>query len=623
MDLFEFPADFERQQKFVKIFLITLAILILVNSFVYFLAPISWRVISLSLGSISVLIFLIVVLISYIGYRRLPVVKEKRQIIRILNSTLSQSDEAHARHAQLLQNIVIIDQDEQSNKSKENERHSACLANFAERLQKIFEEENYELRTTLRLLQQQFVTDGLKMLLLKDAKIPGIGPKLKETLLVFGITSADDIEMGRLSTIPGIGQAKASALVLWRGVNETILRAQQPRSLPNNVLDPIKNRFDSRRENINAEIDSENQCHEATIETITKKYELMRNGNSAHISSVEELLHTLQVNINAYTEDLDRYRTITFINYLLRCLGLPRKSKIVSAVGFIGITTLLAGSMVFQGTIATGSTVSMIIAAIPTSTSTATPTSTPTFTPTSSVTPTLTQTATATITETPTITSTSTITPTPSITLPSAVGSECIPANPREVGTLYQVIDGDTIDVLLDGKIQRVRYIGIDTPEVTTAVEYFGYQSYQKNVELLSGQTLYLIKDVSETDSFGRLLRYVIAGNNFVNYELVKQGYARAMDYPPDSSCASTFQEIGSQAKSSQSGMWLPTATTQPIIYQPPAPSGGGGCNCGVDYDCGNFGSHSEAQACYDSCGGGNWSGLDRDLDGLACESLP
>ncbi len=77
----------------------------------------------------------------------------------------------------------------------------------------------------------------------------------------------------------------------------------------------------------------------------------------------------------------------------------------------------------------------------------------------------------------------------------------------------------------------------------------------------------------------------------------------------------------------------MPTATTGPVVVVPPGGGTGGGsgsggtgnagCDCARDYNCSDFTTHAAAQSCYVSCGGNNWSGLDRDNDGNACESLP
>lgn len=227
--------------------------------------------------------------------------------------------------------------------------------------------------------------------------------------------------------------------------------------------------------------------------------------------------------------------------------------------------------------------------------------------------------------------------PTPTDAFIPVTGGDCIPSNPPQTGQVVDVVDGDTIKVLLDedGKTYSVRYIGMDTPENTSQIEYFGPEATTRNSELVYGKTVLLIKDVSETDQYGRLLRYVIADDEFVNYELVVQGYANTASYPPDIACIPTFQRAEEQASAAQLGLWGAPPTQAIVLPLPTAPSSGsessGGnapCNCsGPDLDCKDFKTHAAAQACYDHCvasGYGNIFRLDgNDNDGLACESLP
>lgn len=137
-----------------------------------------------------------------------------------------------------------------------------------------------------------------------------------------------------------------------------------------------------------------------------------------------------------------------------------------------------------------------------------------------------------------------------------APAPDCVPNNQVQFGQVVDVVDGDTIKVLLDDKIYKVRYIGIDTPESTTQVEYYGEEASVKNKELVDGKEVALIKDVSETDQYDRLLRYVFVGEKFINYELVYQGYAMALTYPPDVSCANLFKSSQSYARFNHLGLW-------------------------------------------------------------------
>lgn len=154
--------------------------------------------------------------------------------------------------------------------------------------------------------------------------------------------------------------------------------------------------------------------------------------------------------------------------------------------------------------------------------------------------------------------------PTEKPTVTPANNASCVPPNtPVDLGLVTQVIDGDTIEAIINGQTQRVRYIGIDTPEVGrsgTPSEYFAKEATDQNYWLVINQPIYLIKDVSETDQYGRLLRYVFVGNlngTFVNYRLVRQGFATAVTFPPDVACAETFREAERLAREQNFGMWL------------------------------------------------------------------
>lgn len=116
-----------------------------------------------------------------------------------------------------------------------------------------------------------------------------------------------------------------------------------------------------------------------------------------------------------------------------------------------------------------------------------------------------------------------------------------------------KVIDGDTIEI--EGG-QRIRYIGIDTPESTIQHECFGKEASAKNKELVEGKLVRLVKDVSETDKYKRLLRYVYVDNQLVNETLVKDGYANAVSYPPDIKYQDKFNAAEKQAREANLGLW-------------------------------------------------------------------
>lgn len=131
----------------------------------------------------------------------------------------------------------------------------------------------------------------------------------------------------------------------------------------------------------------------------------------------------------------------------------------------------------------------------------------------------------------------------------------CLPHNPIEIAEVIHVVDGDTIRVSMDGQDLPLRYIGIDAPENTEKVEAFGEQAFERNQQLLQGKSVFLIKDVSEMDRYQRLLRYIFAGEEFINLILVKEGYARAIRYPPDTACNALFQQAQIVAQSNHLGI--------------------------------------------------------------------
>jgi len=161
-----------------------------------------------------------------------------------------------------------------------------------------------------------------------------------------------------------------------------------------------------------------------------------------------------------------------------------------------------------------------------------------------------------------------------------------------------------------------------------------------------SGATLWLERDVSDTDRFSRLVGYVWLGDQLVESILLAEGYARAYPYRPDTRRAAAFATIEAGAREQGRGLWTACAvmagpsdlddetvsdsapgapaapgrpigrrTGQPVLYDPNGP----------DRDCGDFRTWAEAQDFYEAAGGPERDPhrLDTDRDGIACESLP
>jgi micrococcal nuclease len=120
-----------------------------------------------------------------------------------------------------------------------------------------------------------------------------------------------------------------------------------------------------------------------------------------------------------------------------------------------------------------------------------------------------------------------------------------------QTAVVVTVIDGDTIDVgLADGEY-RVRYLGVNSPERS---EICYAEATDANRALVEGRTVTLVTDVRDTDDFGRLLRYVYDGETMVNEVLVRDGWAEAVLYPPDSRYYERFVALESEAAAAGRG---------------------------------------------------------------------
>ncbi|MET0770027.1 MAG: thermonuclease family protein [Solirubrobacteraceae bacterium] len=123
-------------------------------------------------------------------------------------------------------------------------------------------------------------------------------------------------------------------------------------------------------------------------------------------------------------------------------------------------------------------------------------------------------------------------------------------------GEVVRVADGDTVRVRIDGgREERVRYIGIDTPEVTSD-ECFAAEAAEYNERLVAGRRVRLVLDAEERDRYGRLLAYVYAGDRFVNAELLRNGYAQPLTVPPNVRFEDRFRRLAREARREGKGLW-------------------------------------------------------------------
>jgi len=152
----------------------------------------------------------------------------------------------------------------------------------------------------------------------------------------------------------------------------------------------------------------------------------------------------------------------------------------------------------------------------------------------------------------------------PTLTPPPAIETKISEIPSREVAFVQRVIDGDSIEVILDGVAYNLRYIGIDAPE--TGMPFFN-EATEANRQLVEGQIVELEHDITNKDQYGRLLRYIyLSDGRLVNAELVKLGLAGAKAYPPDIKYQEIIASSESAAIAAGIGLWAPELTPTPII---------------------------------------------------------
>ncbi len=128
--------------------------------------------------------------------------------------------------------------------------------------------------------------------------------------------------------------------------------------------------------------------------------------------------------------------------------------------------------------------------------------------------------------------------------------------------TILKVVDGDTVDIDINGHTERVRLIGVNTPETkhpTKPIECFGPEASAYMTQLLpKGTTVRIERDVEARDRYGRMLLYLYLGSDdlFINLELVARGYGTPMSIEPNTFHRNDFVRAAAQAQAANVGLW-------------------------------------------------------------------
>lgn len=139
------------------------------------------------------------------------------------------------------------------------------------------------------------------------------------------------------------------------------------------------------------------------------------------------------------------------------------------------------------------------------------------------------------------------------------LGRPASPGAASATAYVMRAIDGDTIEVRLDGRSEDVRYIGVDTPETVkpgTPVQCFGERASRFDRRLVTHRRVRLVFGVERRDVYGRLLAYVYLRGRLVNAELVRRGFARTLTIAPNDRFAERFERLQTAAARAGRGLW-------------------------------------------------------------------
>ena len=144
------------------------------------------------------------------------------------------------------------------------------------------------------------------------------------------------------------------------------------------------------------------------------------------------------------------------------------------------------------------------------------------------------------------------------------------------IAVVTHPVDGDTIEVRIGNLIERVRLIGIDTPESVARdrpVECFGVEAKERMAELLpAGTEVRLERDVEARDKYGRLLAYVFrtADGTHINLLMVQEGFAEARAFAPNAARQGELDQAENAARADGRGLWPVCGGTNVVVGPPP-----------------------------------------------------
>lgn len=588
----DFSSDFRVEKRTIRLALLFELIFVTLSGLLLAYSPstvASWGVLIVFFGILGG----IPLIGSYLWVRCSiqPEVAEKEEVLQEKLALEERIATTTQQTGRLEEERALIEQAEQADLARHSTRFQQENATLNEKRMQVEITYRQRVQNALRQLQANYLQSRLMAEKLADAPLlefnsPGERQSFLSTLAAHQIYTANDLIPEWLART-GLPPSQLQSLQTWRKELEAELQSHQPDTLPNEEAEAFRQTYQSQLFQLDQEELLLKVALEKDLYEIREGHNKAREKNKTSLSGTRSALRGLQEKLTTQTKLFLSYNAITFRRFFGVALSSALNIKPSASRLGMGLAHLWVwGLLLIQGSFSLQAIQNLSIEPLP-----------------------------------------STL-PQISETSPSA----CIPTDTlHQTGIVTRVIDGDTIEVQIKEELFRVRYIGVDAPEPDQA---YGGLALNRNIQLTAGKEVTLIQDLSDTDDFGRLLRYVIAGEVFVNYQIALDGYALASAYPPNTACNLTFEAAQALARTQQVGIWqsfssptllveTPSKGEESQSKTPPPPP----CLCNANIlNCSDFDTRAKAQACYEVCvnqGVGDIHRLDGNGDGMACESLP
>ena len=232
MDLIQFDRQYDIDRRAIYIVAFVQFGALIANSVILLAGLQSLRSLALIISVVALLMTSILALFLYLRFRSTPAARDKYQLLHQLKRVRGNIRAAETRADQALRMRDSIVDNERSALAARQEAHDRKVAGIHAHRASTQATRGAEMTAALKRMQDEYIRSGLENQAIKNEKISGIGPKLKDRLAGYGVVYAVDVSRARISEISGFGEAKITSLLTWRRGIETLLEASKPTNIP-------------------------------------------------------------------------------------------------------------------------------------------------------------------------------------------------------------------------------------------------------------------------------------------------------------------------------------------------------------------------------------------------------